>query len=361
MFLEILSFLSSLDTGFNVLSYLTVRAVFAMMTALLITLVLGKWIILKLQHYQIGQVIREDGPETHLEKQGTPTMGGVLILFAFFISILIWGDWDNPFLWIVIVTALLFSSIGFIDDYLKIKKQNSDGLSRRQKIAVQSISAILICLWLLSLNSKTIGAELLIPFFKDLIIPLNAIAFLIVGWFALVGSSNSVNLTDGLDGLAIMPVILISGALAVFAYIGGNYNFSGYLNMPFMPGTGEIFVICAALVGAGFGFLWFNTYPAEIFMGDTGSLSLGAILGVIAIIVHQELLLILMGGIFVAETLSVIIQIGYFKRTQKRFFLMAPIHHHYEKKGLKEPKIIVRFWIITLILVLISLASIKIR
>ncbi|MFT7466523.1 MAG: phospho-N-acetylmuramoyl-pentapeptide-transferase [Brevundimonas sp.] len=361
MFLEILSFLSSLDTGFNVLSYLTVRAVFAMMTALLITLVLGKWIISKLQHYQIGQVIREDGPETHLEKQGTPTMGGVLILFAFFISILIWGDWNNPFLWIVIATALLFSSIGFIDDYLKIKKQNSDGLSRRQKIAAQSISAILICVWLLSLNSKTIGAELLIPFFKDLIIPLNALAFLIVGWFALVGSSNSVNLTDGLDGLAIMPVILISGALAVFAYIGGNYNFSGYLNMPFMPGTGEIFVICAALVGAGFGFLWFNTYPAEIFMGDTGSLSLGAILGVIAIIVHQEILLILMGGIFVAETLSVIIQIGYFKRTQKRFFLMAPIHHHYEKKGLKEPKIIVRFWIITLILVLISLASIKIR
>ena len=361
MFLEILSFLSSLDTGFNVLSYLTVRAVFAMMTALLITLVLGKWIISKLQHYQIGQVIRNDGPETHLEKAGTPTMGGVLILFAFFISVLIWGDWDNPFLWIVIVTALLFSSIGFIDDYLKIKKQNSDGLSRRQKILAQSISAILICVWLLSLNSKTIGAELLIPFFKDLIIPLNALAFLIIGWFALVGSSNSVNLTDGLDGLAIMPVILISGALAVFAYIGGNYNFSGYLNMPFMPGTGEIFVICAALVGAGFGFLWFNTYPAEIFMGDTGSLSLGAILGVIAIIVHQEILLILMGGIFVAETLSVIIQIGYFKRTQKRFFLMAPIHHHYEKKGLKEPKIIVRFWIITLILVLISLASIKIR
>ena len=361
MFLEILSFLSSLDTGFNVLSYLTVRAVFAMMTALLITLVLGKWIISKLQHYQIGQVIRNDGPETHLEKAGTPTMGGVLILFAFFISVLIWGDWDNPFLWIVIVTALLFSTIGFIDDYLKIKKQNSDGLSRRQKILAQSISAILICVWLLSLNSKTIGAELLIPFFKDLIIPLNALAFLIVGWFALVGSSNAVNLTDGLDGLAIMPVILISGALAVFAYIGGNYNFSGYLNMPFMPGTGEIFVLCAALVGAGFGFLWFNTYPAEIFMGDTGSLSLGAILGVIAIIVHQEILLILMGGIFVAETLSVIIQIGYFKRTQKRFFLMAPIHHHYEKKGLKEPKIIVRFWIITLILVLISLASIKIR
>ena len=361
MFLELINFLSSLDTGFNVLSYLTVRAVFAMMTSLLITLVLGKWIISKLEQYEIGQVIRDDGPETHEEKKGTPTMGGVLILFAFFTSMIIWGDWKNPFLWIVIVTALLFSSIGFIDDYLKIKKQNSDGLSRRQKIALQSISTILICIWLLSLNSKTIGAELLVPFFKDLVIPLNAFGFLIIGWFAIVGGSNSVNLTDGLDGLAIMPVILISGALAVFAYIGGNYNFSAYLNMPFMSGTGEIFVVCAALIGSGFGFLWFNTYPAEIFMGDTGSLSLGAILAVIAIIVHQEILLILMGGIFVAEALSVIIQIGYYKQTQKRFFKMAPIHHHFEKIGLKEPKIIVRFWIVTLILVLISLASIKIR
>ena len=361
MFLELINFLSSLDTGFNVLSYLTVRAVFAMMTSLLITLVLGKWIISKLEQYEIGQVIRDDGPETHEEKKGTPTMGGVLILFAFFTSMIIWGDWTNPFLWIVIVTALLFSSIGFIDDYLKIKKQNSDGLTRRQKIALQSISTILICIWLLSLNSKTIGAELLVPFFKDLVIPLNAFGFLIVGWFAIVGGSNSVNLTDGLDGLAIMPVIIISAALAVFAYIGGNYNFSAYLNMPFMPGTGEIFVVCAALIGSGFGFLWFNTYPAEIFMGDTGSLSLGAILAVIAIIVHQEILLILMGGIFVAEALSVIIQIGYYKQTQKRFFRMAPIHHHFEKLGLKEPKIIVRFWIVTLILVLISLASIKIR
>ena len=361
MFLELISFLSSLDTGFNVLSYLTVRAVFAMMTALLITLVLGKWIISKLKQYEIGQVIRDDGPETHGEKEGTPTMGGVLILFAFFTSVIIWGDWKNPYLWIVLLTALLFSSIGFIDDYLKIKKQNSDGLSRRQKIVVQTVSAILICLWLISLDSKVIGTELLIPFFKDLVIPLNTLGFLIVGWFAIVGGSNSVNLTDGLDGLAIMPVILISGALAVFAYIGGNYNFSAYLNMPFMPGTGEVFVVCAALIGSGFGFLWFNTYPAEIFMGDTGSLSLGAILAVIAIIVHQEILLILMGGVFVAETFSVIIQIGYFKRTQEKFFLMAPIHHHFEKMGLKEPKIIVRFWIVTLILVLISLASIKIR
>ena len=361
MFLELISFLASIDTGFNVLSYLTVRAVFAMMTALLITLVLGKWIISKLEQYEIGQVIRDDGPETHEEKEGTPTMGGILILFAFFTSMIIWGDWRNPYLWIVLLTALLFSLIGFIDDYLKLKKQNSDGLNRRQKIAAQTIGAILICLSLISLDSKVIGTELLIPFFKDLVIPLNTLGFLIVGWFAIVGGSNSVNLTDGLDGLAIMPVILISGGLAVFAYIGGNYNFSAYLNMPFMPGTGEVFVVCAALIGSGFGFLWFNTYPAEIFMGDTGSLSLGAILAVIAIIVHQEILLILMGGIFVAETLSVILQIGYFKRTQEKLFLMAPIHHHFEKKGLSEPKIIVRFWIITLILILISLASIKIR
>ena len=361
MFIELISFLSSLDTGFNVLSYLTVRAVFAMMTALLITLVLGKWIISKLEQYEIGQVIRGDGPETHEEKEGTPTMGGVLILFAFTTSMAIWGDWRNPYLWIVLTTAFIYSAIGFFDDYLKIKKQNSDGLSRRQKIVAQSISTILICLWLISLDSKVIGTELLIPFFKDLVIPLNTLGFLIVGWFAIVGGSNSVNLTDGLDGLAIMPVILISGALAVFAYIGGNYNFSAYLNMPFMPGTGEVFIVCAALIGSGFGFLWFNTYPAEIFMGDTGSLSLGAILAVIAIIVHQEILLILMGGVFVAETFSVIIQIGYFKRTHEKFFLMAPIHHHFEKMGLKEPKIIVRFWIVTLILVLISLASIKIR
>ena len=342
--MKLISFLSSLDSGFNVLSYLTVRAVFAMMTALLITLFLGKWIISKLQHYQIGQVIRDDGPESHLEKKGTPTMGGVLILFAFFLSVIIWGDWNNPFLWIVVVTAMLFSSIGFMDDYLKIKKQNSDGLSRRQKIVAQSISAILICIWLISLNSKTIGAELLVPFFKDLIIPLNIFGFLIIGWFAIVGSSNSVNLTDGLDGLAIMPVILISGALAVFAYIGGNYNFSGYLNMPFMPGTGEVFVLCAALIGAGFGFLWFNTYPAEIFMGDTGSLALGAILAVIAIIVHQEILLILMGGVFVAETLSVIIQISYYKRTQRKDFLKwHPFIITMKKKDLQNQKLLFAF------------------
>ena len=361
MFLELISFLSSLDTGFNVLSYLTVRAVFSMMTALLITLFLGKWIISKLQHYQIGQVIRRDGPESHQEKAGTPTMGGLLILFAFIASMIIWGDWRNPYLWIVLTTAFIFGAIGFFDDYLKLKRDSSNGLSGRQKLVAQSIGAILIGSWLIGLESSTITTQLLIPFFKNSVIELGVVGFLILCYFVIVGSSNAVNLTDGLDGLAIMPVILISGGLAIFAYIGGNYNFSDYLNMPFMPGTGELFVICAALIGSGLAFLWFNSYPAEIFMGDVGSLSLGAILAVIAIIVKQEILFFLMGGVFVAETFSVILQVGYYRRTKKRLFLMAPIHHHFEEKGLHESKIIVRAWIITLILILISLASIKIR
>ena len=361
MFLELINFLASLDTGFNVLNYLTVRAVFSMMSALLISLFLGKFIIAKLKHYQIGQVIRSDGPETHHAKAGTPTMGGVLILFSFMISMIVWGDWHNSYLWIVLFTAFSFGSIGFFDDYLKLKRQSSDGLSSKKKLAFQSIATLIISISLLYYAETPIDTQLLIPFFKNAGFELGVVGFLILSYFVIVGSSNAVNLTDGLDGLAVMPVILISGALAIFAYIGGNYNFSNYLNMPFMPGTGELFVVCAALIGAGFGFLWFNTYPAEIFMGDVGSLALGAILAVVAIIVRQEILFFLMSGVFVAETLSVILQVGYYKRTKKRLFLMAPLHHHFEKMGLSEPKIIVRFWMITLILILISLASIKIR
>ena len=327
MFLELISFLSSLDTGFNVLSYLTVRAVFSMMTALLITLLLGKWIISKLQQYQIGQVIRGDGPKSHHKKSGTPTMGGLLILFAFTTSMIIWGDWRNPYLWIVLTTAFIYSAIGFFDDYLKLRRQNPKGLTSKQKLVAQSIGAILIGSWLIALDSPTIATELLIPFLKDGVIELGVVSFLILCYFVIVGSSNAVNLTDGLDGLAIMPVILISGGLAIFAYIGGNYNFSEYLNMPFMPGTGELFVICAALIGSGLAFLWFNSYPAEIFMGDVGSLSLGAILAVIAIIVKQEILFFLMGGVFVAETFSVILQVGYYRRTKKRLFRMAPVSY----------------------------------
>ncbi|SFV81695.1 Phospho-N-acetylmuramoyl-pentapeptide-transferase [hydrothermal vent metagenome] len=332
-----------------------------MLAALFISLTVGHFFIARLQHYQIGQVIRTDGPESHFKKAGTPTMGGVMILFSFIVSILIWGDWHNTYLWMVIVTALIFGGIGFADDFLKIKHQSSDGLSSKQKYLAQSIGAILIGVWLVTSTHNPIDTQLFIPFFKDWVIPLGAVGLVILSYFVIVGSSNAVNLTDGLDGLAIMPVILISGGLAIFAYISGNYNFANYLNMPYMSATGELFVVCAALIGAGLGFLWFNTYPAEIFMGDVGSLSLGAILAIIAIILRQEILLFIMGGVFVAETLSVIIQVGYYKRTKKRVFLMAPLHHHFEKKGFSEPKIIVRFWMVTLILVLISLASIKIR
>ena len=361
MFLEFINLLTQLDTGFNVLHYLTLRAILAMLMALFISLAFGRFFINQLQQYQVAQVVRDDGPKSHLIKAGTPTMGGILILFSFISSVLIWGNLHNVYLWIVIVTALLFGAIGFVDDYLKIKKQSSNGLSAKRKYLAQSLSAIGIGIWLVSNPQQPIPTDLLIPFFKDLTLPLGAIGLVIFSYFVIVGSSNAVNLTDGLDGLAIMPVILILGALAIFAYINGNYNFAEYLHMPFMPISGEIFVICAALIGAGLGFLWFNTYPADVFMGDVGSLSLGAILAVIAIIVRQEILLFIMGGIFVAESLSVMIQVAWYKRTKKRIFLMAPLHHHFEKKGMSEPKIIVRFWMVTLILVLVALASIKIR
>lgn len=361
MFLELIGFLTQFNPGFEVLNYLTLRAVFAMLASLLISLALGHYFIAKLHQYQIGQVVRTDGPKSHLAKSGTPTMGGVMILFSFIASSLIWADWSNMYLWIVLSTAVIFGGIGFMDDYLKIKHKSSAGLSSRKKILGQSLGAIAIGSWIVLAIDSPMQTELLIPFVKDITVPLGIIGFLILTYLVIVGSSNAVNLTDGLDGLAIMPVILISSALALFAYISGNYTFSTYLNMPFMLGTGELFVVCAALVGSGLGFLWFNTYPAEIFMGDVGSLALGAILAVIAILLRQEILLFIMGGVFVAETLSVIIQVAYYKRTKKRFFLMAPIHHHFEKKGISEPKIIVRFWMITLILVLVSLASIKIR
>ena len=361
MFLEILNFLTQIDSGFNVISYLTLRAVLAMLASLVISLTLGHFFINKLQQHQIGQIIRTDGPERHLSKSGTPTMGGLMVLLSFIASILIWGDWHSPYLWIIVLTTIIFGSIGFMDDYQKIKRQSHHGITARQKLYSQSIGAVIIGLIIVTTIENPLQTELLVPFFKDVSLALGSTGLVILAYFVIVGSSNAVNLTDGLDGLAIMPVILISGALALFAYVSGNYNFSNYLNMPFMPGTGELFVVCAALIGSGFGFLWFNTYPAEVFMGDVGSLSLGAILAVIAILIRQEILLFLMGGVFVAETLSVIIQVGYYKRTKERFFLMAPLHHHFEKKGLSEPKIIVRFWMITLILVLISLASIKIR
>jgi len=358
VFLEFITLLTQFDSGFNVLQYLTTRAILAMLMALFISLVFGRLFINRLQQYQIGQVVRNNGPKSHLIKAGTPTMGGILILFSFITSVLVWGDLHNTPLWIVLVTALIFGTIGFVDDYLKIKNKSSAGLSSKQKYLAQSIGAIGIGIWLVN---TPISTDLLIPFFKDLSLPLGAIGLLILSYFVIVGSSNAVNLTDGLDGLAILPVVLILGALAIFAYISSNVIFAQHLQMPFLPIASEMFVVCAALIGAGLGFLWFNTYPADVFMGDIGSLSLGAVLAVISIIVRQEILLFIMGGIFVAETLSVILQVFWYKRTGTRIFLMAPLHHHYEKKGISEPKIIVHFWLITLVLVLIALASIKIR
>lgn len=361
MFLEFINFLTQFDPSFNVLQYLTLRAILAMMMSLFLSLALGRFFINKLQELQISQVIRTDGPQSHLSKAGTATMGGFLILFTFIVSVFVWGDWHNSYLWIVIITALLFGGVGFLDDYLKITKKSSNGLSAKQKYSAQTLSAIVIIIWLVTNPQYSISTNLLIPFFKDLIVPLSSISLAIFSYFVIVGSSNAVNLTDGLDGLAIMLVVLILGALSIFSYISGNYNIAQYLHMPFIPAASEMFVVCAALIGAGLGFLWFNTYPADVFMGDVGSLALGAILAVIAIIVRQEILLFIMGGIFVAETLSVMIQVAWYKHTKKRIFLIAPLHHHFEKQGMSEPKIIVRFWIVTLILVLIALASIKIR
>lgn len=361
MFFELTNFLTYFEPAFSVFNYLTVRALFAIISSMFITLILGRKIINILKKHQIKQIIRSDGPTTHHIKAGTPTMGGLLIMFSFITSILIWSDLKNIYLWIVIFTAISFSLIGFIDDYMKLKNNSSRGLKSNKKFALQSIVAIMIILFLIYNKSAPINTDLLIPFIKSYSIEIGFILFAIIAYLTIVGTSNAVNLTDGLDGLAIMPVIIIAGALAVFSYITGNYSLSSYLNMEFISGTEELFVICAALAGSGFGFLWFNTYPADIFMGDVGSLSLGAILAVIAVIIRQEILFFLMCGIFVAEALSVIMQVGYYKITQKRIFLMSPLHHHFEKKGISETKITVRFWIVTLIFVLISLASIKIR
>ena len=360
MFLEILDMLNRLDSGFNVLHYLTVRAIFAVMSALAVSLIFGRYMIKKLSYYQIRQSIRTYGPKGHLEKSGTPTMGGLLILFSFIMSLLIWGNWQSTYIWIIVFTALIFGAIGFIDDVLKIKHKNSFGLSAKQKYTAQSVAALIIAYWLFLLTDN--GHQIIIPFIKNTEYILGLWSFLLLAYFIIVGSSNAVNLTDGLDGLAIMPVILIAGTFAIFAYLSGNYNFAHYLNIPFLAHAGEIVIVCSALIGSSLGFLWFNSYPANIFMGDVGSISLGALLAVIAISLHQELLFFIIGGVFVIETLSVILQVGSYKlRGGRRIFLMAPLHHHFEQKGWSEPKIIVRFWMITLILVLIGLSSLKIR
>jgi phospho-N-acetylmuramoyl-pentapeptide-transferase len=359
--LYLTQYLAQFESGFNVFNYLTMRAIMGALTALVLSFIIGPRMIKRLQVNQLGQPVRDDGPETHLLKAGTPTMGGTLILAAISISTVLWANLENHYVWIVLFVTLSFGVIGYVDDYKKLILQDPAGISAKQKLFWQSAAALIAAIALyVTATDEAVQTSLLIPYFKDLAIPLGMFQ-VVVTYFFIVGFSNAVNLTDGLDGLAIMPTVLVGGALGIFAYVTGNVNFSEYLGIPYVAGTGEILVFCTALAGAGLGFLWFNTYPAQVFMGDIGALSLGAALGAVAVVVRQEIVLAIMGGVFVVETLSVIIQVASFKLTGKRVFRMAPLHHHFELKGWAEPKVIVRFWIITVILVLIGLASLKIR
>jgi phospho-N-acetylmuramoyl-pentapeptide-transferase len=360
MLYEFSLFLSQFHSGFNVFQYLTLRSILGVLTALTISLIVGPRMIRYLSSYNIGQSVRDDGPESHFSKAGTPTMGGALILVAIVISTLLWSDLSSRFVWVVLFVTVGFGVIGWVDDYKKVVYGNSKGLSARVKYFWQSVIGLSAALVLFNTAQFPIETQLIVPFIKNILIDLGWM-YVVLTYFVIVGSSNAVNLTDGLDGLAILPTVLVGGALGVFAYVTGNSNFSGYLGIPYVPGVGEMVVFCGAIVGSGLGFLWFNTYPAQIFMGDVGALALGAALGTIAVIVRQEVVLFIMGGIFVVETVSVMVQVASFKLTGRRVFRMAPLHHHYELKGWPEPRIIVRFWIITVVLVLVGLASLKVR
>ena len=346
---------------FRVFQYLTLRAILAVMSALALSLLVGPAMITRLSRYQIGQVVREDGPASHLPKAGTPTMGGALIIVAIVISTLLWADLRDRFIWVTLAVTVGFGGIGFYDDYLKLVVGNSRGLAARWKYFYHSLVGLGAALFLYRSAQAPADTDFFLPFLKTVSIPLGAGVFITVAYFMIVGMSNAVNLTDGLDGLAIMPAVLMSGALGVFAYASGNKIFADYLAIPLIPQAGELLIFCSALSGAGLGFLWFNSYPAQVFMGDIGALALGAALGLIAVIVRQEIVALVMGGVFVAETASVILQVGSFKLTGRRIFRMAPIHHHFELKGWAEPKIIVRFWIISLLLVLAGLSTLKLR
>ena len=360
MLRHVAAWLAEYHSGFHVFQYLTLRAILAALTALAISLLVGPRMIRWLAEYQVGQRVRSDGPQTHLSKAGTPTMGGALILAAIVAATLLWADLANRFVWVVLLVTIAFGLIGFWDDYLKLVVGNSRGLIARYKYSWQSFAGLGAAIVLYVTAQSPADTTLYVPFFKHFVVPLGVL-FIPLTYFVIVGSSNAVNLTDGLDGLAIMPSVLVAGALGVFAYASGNVVFSNYLGIPYLAGAGEVLVICSAIFGAGLGFLWFNTYPAQVFMGDIGALALGAALGVIAVIVRQEIVLFIMGGVFVMETVSVILQVGSFKLRGKRIFRMAPIHHHFELKGWAEPKVIVRFWIITVILVLLGLATLKLR
>jgi len=389
MILELARWLAETSRAFAVLEYITLRAVLACATALLIGLVAGPRVIRKLTEMKIGQAVRAYGPESHLQKNGTPTMGGVLILIAIAISTLLWADWTNRFVWVVLLVTLGFGWIGWADDYRKVVHRDPEGMSSRKKFGLQALVGLLAALylsfavsaptatdlwpllrdWVLSGFTMTLPtrADLIVPFFKSVSYPLGVFGFMTLTWFVIVGSSNAVNLTDGLDGLAIMPTVMVGAALGIFAYVVGRVDYSRYLLFPYIPGAGELMVLCAAIAGAGLAFLWFNAYPAQVFMGDVGALALGGALGTIAVVVRQEIVLFIMGGVFVVETLSVMAQVLYFKYTKRRYgqgrriLRMAPLHHHFEVGGWKETQVVVRFWIISMILVLVGLSSLKLR
>lgn len=360
MLLILSEWLSEYVKAFQVFQYLTFRGILSALTALFIALMFGPVMINKLVARQIGQAVRTDGPQSHLSKSGTPTMGGALILLSITVSTLLWADLSNRFVWVVLAVMLVFGAIGWVDDYRKVIEKNSRGLPARWKYFWQTVAGLGAACFLYYTAVAPAETQFYIPFFKNVAWPMG-LFFVVFTYFVIVGSSNAVNLTDGLDGLAIMPSVMIGAALGIIAYLVGHNEFSQYLHIGYVPGAGELVIICAALGGAGLGFLWFNTYPAQVFMGDVGALALGAALGAIAVITRHEIVFFIMSGIFVLETVSVILQVGSFKLTGKRIFRMAPIHHHFELKGWPEPRVIVRFWIITIILVLIGLATLKLR
>ena len=361
MLIYLAGFLQKFVTGFNVFQYTTFRAVMAALTALILSLVLGPWTIRKLTALKVGQAVRTDGPQTHLVKNGTPTMGGALILTTITLSTLLWSNLHNPYIWILLTVMLATGALGFYDDWRKVVYKDPNGVSARFKMIWQSVVAIGASIMLFYLASNTANNILILPFIKQVALPLGVVGFLILSYLTIVGTSNAVNLTDGLDGLAAFPVVLVASGLAIFAYVTGHAQFAEYLQLPYVKGANEVVIFCAAMCGACLGFLWFNAYPAQVFMGDVGALALGAALGTVAVILRQEFVLVIMGGLFVVEALSVMLQVGWYKKTKKRIFLMAPIHHHYEQKGWKETQVVVRFWIITIVLVLVGLSSLKIR
>ncbi|MEI7968971.1 MAG: phospho-N-acetylmuramoyl-pentapeptide-transferase [Betaproteobacteria bacterium] len=360
MLLALAQWLAQDVRAFGVLNYLTLRAVLATMTALFISFIVGPAMIRQLTVYKIGQAVRDDGPQTHLSKAGTPTMGGALILVSIGATTLLWADLTNRLVWVVLGVTLGFGVVGWVDDYRKVVHRNPKGLPARWKYFWQSVVGLAAAIYL-GYSSLPAQTELIVPFFKFVAYPMGVFGFIALTYFVIVGTSNAVNLTDGLDGLAILPTVMVGSALGVFAYVAGNVLFAKYLGFPHIPGAGELTVFCGALAGAGLGFLWFNAYPAEVFMGDVGALALGAALGTVAVIVRQEIVLFIMGGVFVVETLSVMLQVASFKLTGKRIFRMAPLHHHYELKGWKENQVVVRFWIITMLLVLFGLSTLKLR